>query len=507
MSPAQTAPREGNALTEPPDEGRQYVRLVEHAAPQTSSDTARASTPATMPSAPPAPAAAASPVLPPSHNPITKTAVADNRPAAQPSEPRTSQPAEPGQATPNPSPKRAAVKSAAPQSATEPPSDGELSVAALPLNIESAPAPTQKAASPVAAPASGVETKPELARGASDMSASTPTAPSVAAAPPDVPTQRADGSSASFKTSSPAAPTLSSTTTPKAPLVPRSENLAFAVRMLGLTNARSQSPVTEARTPVTSNEGEPAPVAEAKAPAQQSKPSDLPQPTPAPRNEAPSEPQRETKSEPPETPQSDVNGLSQPTLHNPQQPAGAATNLPAANWNETSAQQSSQASPVASAGQSTEIAHANLPGATQASRLLTTDLPKTSTSSEILLHLTGNDQTAAAIRVADRAGSVNVSVHAADPVLRESLRSNLGELSTQLNLQGWKADVVKTAAVAAHSDGQQESHAGGERGSQQQQSAGANRQPQRDRRSNSGQWRQEFDQQITSGNAHSGGNR
>jgi len=61
--------------------------------------------------------------------------------------------------------------------------------------------------------------------------------------------------------------------------------------------------------------------------------------------------------------------------------------------------------------------------------------------------------------------------------------------------------------VAAHSDSQQESHTGGERGSQQQQSGGDNRQPQRDRRSNSGQWRQEFDQQTMSGNAHSGGNR
>ncbi len=135
------------------------------------------------------------------------------------------------------------------------------------------------------------------------------------------------------------------------------------------------------------------------------------------------------------------------------------------------------------------------------------ELPRTSASSEILLHLTGNDESSAAIRVADRAGTVNVSVHASDPVLRESLRSNLGELSTQLNAQGWKADVMKTAVVATHSESQQDSHAGGQRGSQQQQSSGAERQPQRGRRVNGGQWQQELDQQTTGGDALPGGNR
>jgi len=103
------------------------------------------------------------------------------------------------------------------------------------------------------------------------------------------------------------------------------------------------------------------------------------------------------------------------------------------------------------------------------------ELPRTSGSSEILLHLTGNDASSAAIRVADRAGSVNVSVHAADPVLRESLRSNLGELSNQLNAEGWKADVVKSAAVATHSESQQDSHAAGQRGSQKLPAASGSR--------------------------------
>jgi hypothetical protein len=156
-------------------------------------------------------------------------------------------------------------------------------------------------------------------------------------------------------------------------------------------------------------------------------------------------------------------------------------------------------------GEPAEAAQPSLPLAAQEAHLLSPELPRTSAGSEILLHLTGNDQTSAAIRVADRAGTVNVSVHASDPVLRESLRSNLGELSTQLNDQGWKADVLKSAAVAAHSEGQQDSHAGGQRGSGQQQSSGGERQPQRDRRASGGQWQQELEQHITGGDAHPGG--
>ncbi len=155
--------------------------------------------------------------------------------------------------------------------------------------------------------------------------------------------------------------------------------------------------------------------------------------------------------------------------------------------------------------ESAEAIHGNSPLVPQEAHLLAPELPKTSTSSEILLHLTGNDQSSAAIRVTDRAGEVNVSVHASDPVLRESLRSNLDNLSSQLNSQGWKADVVKAAAVATQSGSQQESHEGGQRGSHQQ-SFGGDRQPQRDRRANGGQWQQELDQQISGGDAPSGGN-
>lgn len=153
------------------------------------------------------------------------------------------------------------------------------------------------------------------------------------------------------------------------------------------------------------------------------------------------------------------------------------------------------------------LAQPNITVASQDAHLLTPEPPKTSAGSEILLHLSDGNQSSAAIRVADRAGSLSVSVHASDPVLRESLRSNLGELSTQLSQQGWKAEVTKSAVAATHPESQPDSHSGGQRGSQQQQSSDDDRQPQRERRGNGGQWRQELEQQISGGNAHAGGNR
>lgn len=161
---------------------------------------------------------------------------------------------------------------------------------------------------------------------------------------------------------------------------------------------------------------------------------------------------------------------------------------------------------IEAAPEPVQAARPNLPLASLESHLLAPELPKTSASSEILLHLTGNDQSSAAIRVADRAGSVNVSVHASDPVLRESLRSNLGDLSNQLSSQGWRADVLKSSSIAAHAGGQQDSHAGGERSSSQQQSSGGDRQPQRERRANGGQWQKELEQHTSGGSAHPGGN-
>jgi hypothetical protein len=213
--------------------------------------------------------------------------------------------------------------------------------------------------------------------------------------------------------------------------------------------------------------------------------------------------QGETSSSSPETEKPNPGLQSQSDLLKAPQTPGVIPHP-----NETGVFQAPEPGSSAATPEPTEAAHPNLPLAVQEAHFVAPEPPKTSTSSEILLHLTGNDESSAAIRIADRAGSVNVSVHASDPVLRESLRSNLGELSTQLNAQGWKADVVKSAAaaVATHSESQQEPHANGQRGSQQQQSPSGERQPQRDRRANGGQWQQELDQQITGGDAHPGGN-
>jgi len=132
------------------------------------------------------------------------------------------------------------------------------------------------------------------------------------------------------------------------------------------------------------------------------------------------------------------------------------------------------------------------------------EMPKAPASTEILLQLAGKDQPSAAVRVIDRSGTVNVTVHASDPELRNSLRSNLGELASQLSGQGFKTEVVKPAVIAARPDNQQDPRNGGQRSPDQQQQPGAqsDRQPSRDKRSASGQWLQELENE-TSGNAGS----
>jgi hypothetical protein len=130
-------------------------------------------------------------------------------------------------------------------------------------------------------------------------------------------------------------------------------------------------------------------------------------------------------------------------------------------------------------------------------------LPETArptAAAEIVLQLGGKDQ-AAAIRVSDRAGTVNVSVHAADAELRSSLRSNIGDLASQLSHQGWKTEVVKTGTVLTRGETSQDPQQGGQRSpNQQQPSSQGERQQQRERRSSSGQWLAEFEEQA-SGNS------
>ena len=301
------------------------------------------------------------------------------------------------------------------------------------------------------------------------------------------------------------------TSAPKATLLPAAENFAFAVRMLGLESFSRQTPVTESKAPVTSYKSPvrtnetPAttnqtPVASTKGPVTQPQASGSRQPV-QPRAQTSNGPQREASSSAPEPEKSGAITQKQSDLLRTQQMYEVTP-----RWNEAAAQQAPEIGSLETMNEPMAAARPNLPLAAQETHLSAPEPPRTSAGSEILLHLTGNDQSSAAIRVADRAGSVNVSVHASDPVLRESLRSNLSELSTQLNTQGWKADLIKSAAVATHSESQQDSHGEGQRGSQQQQSSGGDRQPQRDRRSNSGQWQQDLEQQITGGDVHPGGN-
>jgi len=283
----------------------------------------------------------------------------------------------------------------------------------------------------------------------------------------------------------------------KNPLAPKAENFAFAVRMVAPddTTVEQTKPVVALAEPQI-NEPKPA------VNQQNSAPSPAPQ-IQQPQSQASSNSKRDTQ--PPAAASDKTDTRAPRTAAALPQPADARET--ATRWSEVNIMQPSEVSSARVSSELDETAHPSPALAAQEAHLTAPELPKTSsTSSEILLHLTGNDQSSAAIRVAERAGSVNVTVHASDPVLRESLRSNLGELSTQLSQQGWKAETLKPVVMAAQPESQQDSHAGGQRSSQQQ-SFGGDRQPQRDRRSPGGQWQQELEQQISGGDAHPGGNR
>jgi hypothetical protein len=289
---------------------------------------------------------------------------------------------------------------------------------------------------------------------------------------------------------------LGVTPAPKTPLLPQAENLAFTLRMRGLDGTPEHSAPAPSKTSVTPNETA---VTQPKAPVTRLQ-NPAPEQLAASKGQVSNAPQREIQQADTETTKSD-NAITHPSgSHGAQQTSSLTPQWTAAGFGQAP----DASSPLAGL-EPTEAEHANLPLAAQESHILLPEPPKASATSEILLHLTGNDQSSAAIRVADRAGTVSVSVHASDPVLRESLRSNLGELSTHLNNQGWKADEMKPAAVAAQSGNQQDAHEGGQRGSHQQQ-PGGDRQAQRDRRANGGQWQQELDQQISGGDAQPGGN-
>ncbi len=127
------------------------------------------------------------------------------------------------------------------------------------------------------------------------------------------------------------------------------------------------------------------------------------------------------------------------------------------------------------------------------------EIPKPPASTEILLQLAGKDQSTASVRVVDRSGTVNVTVHTADSDLRNSLRSNLSDLASQLTGQGFKTEMAKPAVIAANAENQHDSRHGGQDTPSQQQNhlAQDGRQPQRDRRANSDRWRDELEQETS----------
>jgi hypothetical protein len=278
----------------------------------------------------------------------------------------------------------------------------------------------------------------------------------------------------------------------QAPLSPQAENFAFAVRMI----APDDAVLTAAQPAVSAAQPQ---ISQTKASVT------LPVPAQAPQQPGQSETSNNSKIET-QSPAADTEKTDARDSKAAGLPPSAQTQETVTRWSDVStAPLPSEINSALPSSGLVEAAHDGPVLAAQETHLMAPELPRISASTDILLHLTGDDQSSAAIRVADRAGSVNVSVHAADPVLRESLRSNLEDLSTQLNGQGWKADVLKPAAIAAQSESQQDAHSGGQRFSQQQQSLGGDRQPQRDRRAQAGYWQQELEQQISGGNAQTGG--
>ena len=136
------------------------------------------------------------------------------------------------------------------------------------------------------------------------------------------------------------------------------------------------------------------------------------------------------------------------------------------------------------------------------------EIPKPPSSTEIMLQLAGKDQSTASVRVVERSGTVNVSVHASDPELRNSLRANLGDLASQLSSQGFRTEVIRPAVGAANADNQHDSRQGGENpaGQHQQHLGQDGRQAQRGRHSNSESWLEQFEEQ-TSGTAGTDGGK
>jgi hypothetical protein len=431
---------------------------------------------------------------------ISQPVVAASQPAAarmQIAKPPTATPAQatPAQAAPvlaavTP---RAASTRIAPPAATSPKAQGISSLGIVPP--DSTPSDPVPSSSPGTQDQSDTPKQADQGIASTAAQAVTHSAPIPAAVAESAPStsERAtpDTPESSVTARSEATETTLAAAAPETPLAPTADNFAFAVSMLAPDNP----PPVETKPSATLQEPQ---MSETKPAVTQPPATATQQPA---ESQASSNSTRQTQWAAPDTKTAGTRDPKAATL-----PQSGEAQEAIARWSEVSAAQPSEVSSAPRSSELVEAAHAGPALAAEETHVLVPELPRTSASTEILLHLTNNDQSSAAIRVADRGGSVNVSVHASDPVLRESLRSNLGEWSTQLSEQGWKAEVLKPAAIAAQAESQQDSHAGGQRSSQQQQSFGGDRQPQRDRRAQSEHWQQELEQQVSGGNAHPGGN-
>ncbi len=261
-----------------------------------------------------------------------------------------------------------------------------------------------------------------------------------------------------------------------ASIVPRTENLAFSLRMMDPESPAHQAHAT---------------------------PQPTPQPTPV-RAQPSTEAKVETKNDSRSTPPARTTTASRPLSF--EQTSRQASNEPVdPSWNQPPASSRQDMSAEVHVFETPQPAHASLVSTLHEVQPALPEAPKPNTTGQILLQLGGKEQSAA-IRVSERAGTVNVSVHSADPELRSSLRSNLGELASQLTHQGWKTEVVRSGTVLTRPENPHDSSSDGQRSSQQQQSSpNGERQPQRERRANNGQWLADLEEFESGSSGNPGG--
>lgn len=67
---------------------------------------------------------------------------------------------------------------------------------------------------------------------------------------------------------------------------------------------------------------------------------------------------------------------------------------------------------------------------------------------EITVRISNADQTSASIRMVDHSGELRVAVRASDPLVADTLRGSVDQLTSRLNGSGWNTEVWKPATVA-----------------------------------------------------------